>query len=95
MALFLTLSYSKNPNSFLCSRYPFLLLSSLDVLLKDFSSYAAQVISQIVSHVENMAASQKHPLVYLTSSKLPKEQRTLELLKGIPVSDGLVCIFRL
>lgn len=42
-----------------------------------------------------MAASQKHPLVYLTSSKLPKEQRTLELLKGIPVSDGLVCIFRL
>ena len=70
-------------------------LSSLDVLLKDFSSYAAQVISQIVSHVENMAASQKHPLVYLTSSKLPKEQRTLELLKGIPVSDRLVCIFRL
>ena len=70
-------------------------LSSLDVLLKDFFFFFAQVISQIVSHVENMAAFQKHPLVYLTSSKLPKEQRTLELLKGIPVSDRLVCIFRL
>lgn len=36
-------------------------LSSLDVLLKDFSAYAEQVTSQIVSHVENMAASQKRP----------------------------------
>ena len=67
-------------------------LSSLDVLLKDFPSYAAQVTSQIVSHVENMAASQKRPLVYLTSSKLPKEQRALELLKDSPVPEGLVCI---
>lgn len=32
-------------------------LSSLDVLLKDFSAYAEQVTRQIVSHVENMAAS--------------------------------------
>lgn len=35
--------------------------SSLDVLLKDFSAYAEQVTRQIVSHVENMAASQKRP----------------------------------
>ena len=52
-------------------------LSALNVLLKDFSAYANQVTSQIISHVENMASSQKRPLIYLTSSKLPKEQRAL------------------
>ena len=67
-------------------------LSTLNVLLKDFSAYANQVSSQIVSHVENMASSQKRPLIYLTSSKLPKEQRALEVLKNDPVSEGLVCI---
>ena len=67
-------------------------LSSLDVLLKDFSSYAEQVTSQIVSHVKDMAASRKRPLVYLTSSKLPKEQRALDILKASPVSEGLICI---
>lgn len=39
-----------------------------------------------------MAFSQKRPLIYLTSSKLPKEQRALEVLKNDPVSEGLVCI---
>ena len=39
-----------------------------------------------------MASSQKRPLIYLTSSKLPKEQRALEVLKNDPVSEGLVCI---
>ena len=67
-------------------------LSSLDVLLKDFSAYAAQVTEQIVSHVEAMASDSKRPLVYLTSSKIPKEQTALEILKKNPVSDGLICI---
>ena len=48
-------------------------LSSFNVLLKDFPSYASRVTSQIVSHVENMAASQTRPLICLTSAKLPKE----------------------
>ena len=67
-------------------------LSSLNVLLKDFSAYANQVTSLIVSHVEHIASSQKRPLIYLTSSKLSKEQRALEVLKNDPVSQGLICI---
>ena len=47
-------------------------LSSLDVLLKDFSSYANQVTSQIVSHTEEMAVLLDRPLIYLTSAKLSK-----------------------
>lgn len=67
-------------------------LASLNVLLKDFSSYANQVSSQIVSHTEEMAASLNRPLIYLTSAKLPKEQAALDVLKNNPVSDGLICI---
>ncbi len=67
-------------------------LSSLNVLLKDFPSYANQVTSQIVSHVENLAAFQERPLIYLTSSKLPKEQTALGILKDNPVEEGLICI---
>ena len=67
-------------------------LSSLNVLLKDFSAYANQVTSQIVSHVENIAASQNRPLIYLSSAKLPKEQTALEVLKNNPVTEGLICI---
>lgn len=67
-------------------------LSSLGVLLKDFSAYANQVTSQIVSHTEHMAASSGRPLIYLTSSKLSKEQAALDVLKSNPVSDGLICI---
>ncbi len=67
-------------------------LSSLDVLLKDFSAYAERATEQIVSHTENMAASQNRPLVYLTSAKIPKEQTALDILKDNPVSDGLICI---
>ena len=65
---------------------------ALDILLKDFSSYANQVTSQIVSHTEEMAASLGRPLIYLTSSKLPKEQTALDVLKNDPVSEGLICI---
>lgn len=67
-------------------------LSSLDVLMKEFPSYANQVTSQIVSYVENMAVSQKRPLIYLTSAKLPKEQTALDVLKNNPVTEGLICI---
>lgn len=67
-------------------------LSSLDVLLKDFSAYASQITDSIVSHVENMAAQQQRPLIYLTSSKISKEQSALEVLRTNPVSEGLICV---
>lgn len=67
-------------------------LSGVNVLLKDFSAYANQVTDEIVAHVENMAATLQRPLQYLTSSKLPKEQTALEILKDNPVTEGLICI---
>lgn len=67
-------------------------LSEMNVLLKDFPSYANQVTNDIVSHVENMTASQMRPLVFLTSAIIPKEQTALDIRKDTPVSEGLICI---
>lgn len=67
-------------------------LSEMNVLLKDFPSYANQITNDIVSHVENMAVSQMRPLVYLSSAKISKEQTALDVLKDNPVSEGLICI---
>ncbi len=67
-------------------------LSSLNVLLKDFSAYANQVTDQIVSHVKHMAVSEGRPLIYLPSSKLSKEQAALDALNKNPVAEGLICI---
>lgn len=67
-------------------------LSTLDVLLKDFPAYANQVTSQIVSHTEELAAALGRPLIYLPSSKIPKEQTALEVLENNSVSEGLICI---
>ena len=67
-------------------------LSEQNVLLKDFSAYANQVTARIVSHVENMAVSEKRPLIYLTSSQASKEQAALQLLQDQPVDEGLICI---
>ena len=67
-------------------------LPEQNVLLKDFSAYANQVTADIVSHVENMAASEKRPLIYLTSSRTSKEQTALRVLKEQPVDEGLICV---
>lgn len=47
--------------------------------------------TDIVSHVENMAASEKRPLIYHTSSKASKEQIALQILQDQPVVEGLIC----
>lgn len=67
-------------------------LSELGLLLKDFSSYANQVSNDLVAHVEALAHSQKRPLIYLASSKIPKEQTTGKILQDNPVQKGLICI---
>ena len=67
-------------------------LSKQNVLLKDFSAYANQVTSDIVTHVEKMAEETHRPLRYLTSAKIPKEQTALEILRDDPVDEGLICI---
>lgn len=67
-------------------------LSENNILLKDFSSYANQVTSDLVSHVEKMAASENRPLLYLPSAQTSKEQAALQILMDNPVREGLICI---
>jgi len=66
-------------------------LSYNNVLLKDFSGYAAKVTSSIVSHVETLTASLDRPLIYLSSAKTSKEQTARDVLTTNPVEEGLIC----
>ena len=67
-------------------------LSERNVLIKDFSAFAEQVTSSIVSRVEEFAHASGRPLRYLTSPKISKEQTALEILESSPVDEGLICI---
>lgn len=66
-------------------------LSSLNVLLKDFSSFANQVTNTLVSQVEEFNASQGRPLIYLSSAKDSKEQKALEIMENDSIREGLIC----
>jgi len=66
-------------------------LSYNNVLLMDFSAYAEQVTSSLVSHVETFTASSGRPLVYLPSAKTSKEQTARDILSASPVEEGLIC----
>lgn len=67
-------------------------LSERNVLIKDFSAFAEQVTSSIVSRAEEFAHASGRPLRYLTSPKISKEQTALEILESSPVDEGLICI---
>lgn len=66
-------------------------LSSQNVLLKDYGSYAQQVTNHIKDHVCGYTNSLSRPLVYLSSPKTSKEQTALKCLNDSPVSEGLIC----
>lgn len=66
-------------------------LSYNNVLLKDFSSYANTVTEKLCTHVEEYTKGLNRPLIYLTSSKVSKEQTALEQMKNSPIEDGLIC----
>lgn len=67
-------------------------LSKENVLLKNFGDYAEKITRSIKDHVENIAESNKRPLIYLNSSKISKEETALDVLKKDPVDEGLICI---
>ena len=68
-------------------------LSEQNVRLRNFSAYTSQVTDNIVSYVQNIAASEKRPLVNLASSQTSKKQTALQIFQNQPVDEGLICIF--
>lgn len=67
-------------------------LSKENVLLKDYSTYAQSITSQIKEHACMMAKSLERPYIYLNSPKISKEKTAHEVMKTNPVTEGLICV---
>jgi hypothetical protein len=62
------------------------------ILLKDFSCFAQEVTGKLRSGVQEQAEEWGHPIDYLNSYTISKEDKALELAKQRGISDGLVAI---
>ena len=66
-------------------------LSTENILLKDYGSYAQKVTDGIKAHVQEYTNTLSRPLIYLNSPKTSKEHAALQCMEDSPVTSGLVC----
>jgi hypothetical protein len=62
------------------------------ILLKDFSGFAQEVTGTLRAGVQKQAEEWGHPIDYLNSYSISKEDKALELAKQRGISEGLVAI---
>jgi hypothetical protein len=67
-------------------------LWKLQIKLKDFSEFAQATTGTFRDAVQQQASAWGHPVNYLNSSSLSKEEKALELAKERGISHGLVAI---
>lgn len=67
-------------------------LSRRNVLLKDFTDYAAGLTEQIKQTTAELAGRDGRPLQYLPSSSLRKEDVARDIAERDGVTQGLVCV---
>jgi hypothetical protein len=67
-------------------------LSTTNVLLKNFASYATNLTDRIKESTEKIATQSGRPLRYLSSSTTRKEDVAREIAQQDQISAGLVCV---
>ena len=67
-------------------------LSSMKVLLKDFSDFSLGITGRICHAAKQIAASAGRPAEYLASSSLSKEERARAIAKQDGIEEGLICV---
>lgn len=83
----------KGYNRQLCNSKQFgYFLGAQKILYKDYPTYAQEKTEELCKHIENIAAEQNRPSMFLRSSKVSKEETALKLLNESPVDSGLVCL---
>lgn len=68
-------------------------LQSMNVLLKDFKTFASEVTSKIRSECEQQAKAMDVPFEYLRSSAISKEKRARQIALERKVDTGDICMF--
>lgn len=67
-------------------------LSSVHVLHKDFTSYAATVSEQLKQRAQTVAEKAQRPYQYVESSRVSKEEIACEIARRDGIQDGLICV---
>jgi len=67
-------------------------LSYLGILLKDFKTYAMDLSEQLKSASLEVAMSAQRPVVYLSSSRLSKEDLARQIAHRDKIESGLICV---
>jgi hypothetical protein len=68
-------------------------LSCVGVLLKDFQRYVQGVTDRIRNAAEELARTERRPLIYLNSSAISKEETARGIAQRDAIGNGLICIF--
>jgi len=69
-------------------------LSTMRVLLKDFTTWAQAKTAEIEAATNKLAETVKRPVIYLPSSNTRKETRVLDIAQADKVTDGLVAVLK-
>ena len=69
-------------------------LSQLGILYKDFKTYFTAVTDTSKSNIENHASKFGHPVRYLVSPSICKEEAAREILISNPIDEGLICVLK-
>ncbi|HEY6122608.1 MAG TPA: hypothetical protein VIV66_21815 [Pyrinomonadaceae bacterium] len=67
-------------------------LSSQRVLLKDYGQFVQRLSHEIGEHGKALAAEQRRPYQYLSSSAVAKEQLAREIMERDQIKQGLICV---
>jgi hypothetical protein len=67
-------------------------LRAVGVLWKDFKRYAVGMTGRVSQTAEAVGKEQKRPLIYLTSSRISKEDRAWEIQRRDKIKQGLIAV---
>lgn len=68
-------------------------LRSHHILYKDFKPFAENLTHQIKTHAEKIAQKHGRPFLYLSSSKIRKEEAARRIMLQDKITQGLICVF--
>lgn len=80
--------------SFFQSSGMYYYLSQSNVLLKNFKEFVLKTTKQLKDHIENLAATNAVPLIYLNSPQSSKEEIVKEVLAESSDKEGLIAIIK-
>jgi len=68
-------------------------LNATGVLLKDFKTYVQGVTDEVRAATERLVEAAGQRVIFLSSSRISKEERARDLARRNEIREGLICVF--